>query len=403
MTQHEERFLLRDVTVYTEYEAISDGFLIVENGMIKRVGRIEELEREGGIRTLSLPGCYLTPGMIDIHIHGAEGADIMDGTLDALTTIAKALPREGTTSFLATTLTQSVDRISQAISNVTSYQQMQPKKGYAEVLGIHLEGPFIAWKRRGAQPIDYIQLPDLQQFNHWQSLAKGSIRIVTLAPEIEGGFNLVKSLKQRGVIVSIGHSDATFSEVEQAIKLGASHITHLYNGMRGLHHREPGVVGAALLHKELMVEVIPDGIHSLPEMVKLALQMKTARGIILITDGMRAKCLPDGTYELGGQTVNVTDRCATLSDGTLAGSVLTMDDGATNMLRYTGCTLLDIVHMTAVNPAKQLGVFHRKGSLASGKDADLNVYNEEGERIATFCKGSLSFARNGGAFSSWKC
>ncbi|SDW11744.1 N-acetylglucosamine 6-phosphate deacetylase [Marininema mesophilum] len=397
-----KKFLLRDMTIYSEKGIIRDGYVVVEDGVIHRVGQVGELGGLGGVATLSLPGHCITPGMIDIHIHGAAGADVMDGTPDALATIAQTLPREGTTSFLATTMTQSVEKIDRAIINVTTYQQVKSVKGIAELLGIHLEGPFISYKRAGAQPTDHILPPDRQQFIRWQSLAQGNIRIVTIAPEVEGGLELVRFLRESGVIASVGHSDATLQEVDAAIQAGASHITHLYNGMRGLYHREPGVVGAALLRDELMVDLIPDGIHSRPEMVELAYRMKSQHGLILITDGMRAKCLPSGIYELGGQPVHVQGGRASLSDGTLAGSVLTMSDGVSNMLRYTGCTMEDILCMTAVNPAKQLGVFHRKGSIAPKKDADLNIFNEENELIATFCQGDLAFAKNEGESLRWK-
>ena len=182
-------------------------------------------------------------------------------------------------------------------------------------------------------------------------------------------------------------------EAVEAIKAGANHVTHLFNGMRGLHHREPGVVGAALLHKELLAEIIVDGIHIVPEMVKLAYQQKGKQGIILITDSMRAKCLKNGVYDLGGQGITVSDEKALLDSGTLAGSILKFSDGVKNMLNFTGCRLEDMIEMVSVNPAKQLNIFDRKGSIALGKDADIVVLNDQNEVALTYCRGVLSYRK----------
>ena len=256
-----------------------------------------------------------------------------------------------------------------------------------------MEGPFISDKKSGAQPVEAIMKPDLQLLIKWQEMASQSIKLVTIAPELEGSLEVIRYLKKHGVIASIGHSDASYEEVVKAIEAGASHVTHLFNGMRGLHHREPGVVGAALLHEELMTELIADGIHVRPELIKLAFLQKGREKMILITDAMRAKCLGEGVSELGGQRVTVHSGRATLHDGTLAGSILKMIDGARNVMEYTGCSIEDVLYMTAVNPAKQLQIFHRKGSLSPGKDADLVVLNERLEVVMTFCRGQLAYCR----------
>ncbi|MFC4076382.1 N-acetylglucosamine-6-phosphate deacetylase [Salinithrix halophila] len=387
--------VLRDLTVHTESDRIETGYVILTGGTIRALGRTDEWKGAGtaGARVLSLPGYHLVPGMIDIHIHGADGADVMDATPTALETIASALPREGTTSFLATTLTQAPHRIEQALSNAAAYRKKEPAPGKAEMLGIHLEGPFISKKRAGAQPTTHIHPPDLSILKQWQALAEGAIRIVTLAPEEPGALALIHWLREADILPSIGHSDATLAEMDEAVRAGALHVTHLYNGMRGIHHREPGVAGAALLRDELTAELIADGIHCRQEMIELAFRMKTRERLILITDAMRAKCLKNGTYDLGGQSVLVEDGKATLPDGTLAGSILKMGDAVKNMIRYAGCTLEDISYMTAVNPARQLGVFDRKGSIAPGKDADLVILDPNFSVAATFCRGQLSYEK----------
>ncbi|ERI05964.1 N-acetylglucosamine-6-phosphate deacetylase [Aneurinibacillus aneurinilyticus] len=388
-----ESMLITGIRVYAEKGTINEGYVTIQNGKILEIGQMADLKDTDGYDQLfSFPDSYaLLPGMIDLHIHGANGADTMDATPEAVRTMAKWLPHEGTTSFLATTMTQEVEQIERALVNVADYRKRANGPGEAEILGVHLEGPFLSPRRAGAQPVDKMINPDIVLFEKWQRIAAGAIRLVTVAPELPGGMEFVSHLAQCDVVASIGHSDATYAEVAEGVRCGLKHVTHLFNGMRGLHHREPGVVGAALLHPELLAELIVDGMHVHPEMVKLVYQQKGRSGLILITDAMRAKCLGEGTYELGGQEVIVQNGRALLADGTLAGSIVKMKDAATNAMRFSGCTLEDIVHMTAVNPAKQLGLFASKGSIAQGKDADLVVLDKEHEVVLTLCRGKIAF------------
>ncbi|MFJ8256427.1 N-acetylglucosamine-6-phosphate deacetylase [Peribacillus asahii] len=386
--------VLQNGIVYSEDKIYAGGFLSFQDGKIKDVGQ-EMMDRVASHEAIHLPDSYhVIPGMIDVHIHGANGADTMDATYDSLKRIANVLPREGVTSFLATTMTQERDKIENALRNAAQYIQNQQPDGHAELLGVHLEGPFISEKRSGAQPVECILKPDLQMFLRWQEIALESIKMVTIAPELEGSLELINYLSKHGVIASIGHTDATYEEVLQGIQAGASHATHLFNGMRGLHHREPGVVGAILLHDEVSAELIADGIHVRPELVKLTYLQKGREKVMLITDAMRAKCLGDGLYDLGGQKVTVQTGRATLYDGTLAGSVLKMTDAARNTMKFTGCSIQDILYMTSVNPAKQLNIFDRKGSLSLGKDADVVVLDEQLEIVMAFCRGQLAYCRN---------
>jgi N-acetylglucosamine-6-phosphate deacetylase len=382
------------MTLYAQEHTYKDGYIKVVNGKIAEIGSTDQLLNTDGYHVIELSEeHHVIPGMIDVHIHGAAGADTMDSSIEALHTIANALPKEGTTSFLATTMTQSEDAIEKALKNVGVFMSEEQEAGKAEVIGVHLEGPFISKKRVGAQPVDYVIEPSLSLFKRWQELSKRNIKLVTLAPEENGGLELIHYLKETGVTASIGHSDAIYEQVDEAIKAGASHVTHLFNGMRGLHHREPGVVGAALLRDELIVEVIADGIHVRPEMIALAYKQKTSDRMVLITDAMRAKCLKNGVYDLGGQEVHVDDEQATLSNGTLAGSILKMNDACKNILDFTNCSWESIIKMTAVNPAKQLRVFDRKGSIKKGKDADLVVLDKDFNVMMTFCRGELAYKK----------
>ena len=386
-------FTITNVKVYSEEGIYENGYVKVSDGKITEIGDTQAFSSTHNEPVIKLtPDYQVIPGAIDIHIHGAANTDAMDAVPDSLENMAKVLPKEGTTSFLATTMTQAPEAIEAAVRNAGSYIEQQSTQ-WAEVIGIHLEGPFISPVRKGAQPGSHIADPDVSLFKKWQESAENYIKLVTLAPEQPNGHELASHLKNTGVIASIGHSDATYDQVGEAIDAGISHVTHLYNGMRGLHHREPGVLGAAYLRDELMVELIADGIHCRPEMVKLAYDQITSDRMILITDSLRAKWLNDGTYDLGGQPVKVNGKTATLADGTLAGSILKMNDACKNMIHYTNCTMQDLIKMTAENPAKELGIFNRKGSIQVGKDADLVILNDQMDVEMTFCRGNLAFKK----------
>ncbi|MFF2501473.1 N-acetylglucosamine-6-phosphate deacetylase [Peribacillus sp. NPDC058075] len=386
-------FIINNLIVHSEKETFKNGYIKIVDGKIAEVGPVSQYKQDDDAKVITLsPDYQVIPGAIDIHIHGVSNSDAMDATHEALSTMAETLPKEGTTSFLATTMTQSTEAIESALLNAGKYIENQTQE-HAEIIGIHLEGPFISPVRKGAQPEEHIVDPDVTLFKRWQEMAENQIKLVTLAPEQPNGLDLAAHLKATGVVASIGHSDATYDQIDEAIQAGTTHVTHLYNGMRGLHHREPGVLGAAYLRDELYVELIADGIHCRPEMIKLAYNQITSERMILITDSLRAKWLEKGTYDLGGQPVYVNETKATLSDGTLAGSILKMNDAIKNTMEYTDCSMTDIIKMTAENPAKQLRIFDRKGSIQVGKDADLVILNDRLDVEMTFCRGNLAFKK----------
>ncbi|WHY78808.1 N-acetylglucosamine-6-phosphate deacetylase [Neobacillus sp. WH10] len=394
MTQEDNHILLKGIRIYSEDKIIENGYITIKNQKITGLGTMDETIIGEDFEVIEAPAHFnAVPGFIDVHIHGVNGADTMDGTKEALNTMTVALPKEGTTSFLATTMTQEGKQIENALINAGEYIEKQTANGNAEILGLHLEGPFVNPKKAGAQPIQHIVNPNIALFEEWQKLSNGTIKLVTLAPEQPGGLEMIRYLKENGIIASLGHTDATYEQVGEAIEAGANHVTHLFNQMRGLHHREPGVVGAAFLRKELKAEIIVDGVHVHPEMVNLAYKNKQSDGLILITDSMRAKCLKNGLYDLGGQEVTVKDGKAVLADGTLAGSILKLGHAIKNILTYTGCSLEEAVEMASVNPAKQLNVFDRKGSISIGKDADIVILDENMDVYMTFCRGTLSYKK----------
>lgn len=335
-------------------------------------------------------GLIAIPGFIDGHIHGAAGKDAMDANHDALETIASALPEEGTTSFLATTMTQSKEAISSALNMIATYDN---KPLHAEILGVHLEGPFCEKKKAGAQPLEHLIPPSVELFKQWQEEANGAIKTITLAPELDTNYELIHYLNREQINVSAGHTDAGYQDMKDAVEEGVHQLTHLCNQMNGIHHRDIGAVGAAFLLDRLKAELIADGIHVSPEMIRLIYNNVGSDRLLLITDSMRAKYLQDGTYDLGGQDVTVQGNRATLDDGTLAGSMLKMIDGVKNMINFAGATLEDIIKMASMNPAKQIGVYDRKGSIETGKDADILLLDEKYNIRYTICKGKIAYKR----------
>ncbi|WP_068673482.1 N-acetylglucosamine-6-phosphate deacetylase [Oceanobacillus sp. Castelsardo] len=364
------------------------GNIYIEEGRIKNIEMGSSKLEDIGVEVIDATHLIAIPGFIDTHIHGANGADTMDATEEALDSITEFLPKEGTTSFLATTITQSNENIEKALKNIATYEN---KKGQAELLGVHLEGPFVEPSKAGAQPKEFIQKPNVELFFRWQQISGGKIKTITMAPEhdVEGIF--IQEVAKSGVNVSAGHTAIQFPKMKQAVKFGVSQLTHLCNAMNGVHHRDVGAVGAAFLLKELHAELISDGIHIVPEMLQLIYDMIGRDRLILITDGMRAKGLPPGAYELGGQPVKVSEDQATLKDGTLAGSMLTMIGSARNMMKLDGVGLKDIVKMASENPAKQIGVFDRKGTIEIGKDADILLLDEQLHIKYTISCGVVSY------------
>ncbi|SDM21287.1 N-acetylglucosamine-6-phosphate deacetylase [Sediminibacillus halophilus] len=394
---NEDTLLIKNVKVFAEKEVIDNGYLVAEYGKIKEIGHMNQLEDKKTPVATSIDGNGLNaiPGFIDGHIHGANGADVMDATPEALETMASALPKEGTTSFLATTITQSTNNIHRALTNVASYQN---KPAQAEIIGIHLEGPFIEESKAGAQPKEHILTPEVEQFEKWQRISGNMIKTITMAPEKDEDGALTRYLAGQGINVSAGHTAATIADMRKAVEHGVKQVTHLCNAMSPIHHRDIGVVGAALTLEELKSELIADKIHVSPEMIDFIYQNIGSERLLLITDALRAKCLKPGTYDLGGQEATVTEDRATLSDGTLAGSILKMNQGAKNMLETTDATLQDIITMTAINPAKQINMYERKGSLAPGKDADVLLVEDDVSVKYSFCRGVLAYkeANNSG-------
>ena len=377
---------LKNVKVYIKNVGIVKTNIGIENGKIAYIGDDENIE------PIFETDGVVVPGFIDEHIHGAGGSDAMDGTVDALQTISEFVAREGTTGFLATTMTQSPENITNALKAVKKVREKGEYKG-AEVLGVHLEGPFISPKHVGAQPLEYVATPNAELFDKYNEASGNSIKIVTLAPEVEGGLELVKHLSDIGVVASVGHTGGKYADVVNAVAAGATNVTHTYNAQTGLHHREAGVVGAAMLLDELNCEMICDTIHVSVPAIKLVIKNKPHDKYTLITDAMRAKGMPDGKSELGGQEVFVKNGEARLADGTLAGSVLKMNVAIKNLVEKVGVPFTDAIDFATYNPAKNIGVLNERGTIEVGKRADLTVLNSDFEVLYTLVNGKIVYKK----------
>lgn len=334
-------------------------------------------------------GCMsILPGFIDIHTHGSYGYDTNDGEPEGLRNWMKRIPEEGVTAILPTTVTQVSDVLVKAVSNVAQVIE----EGYegAEILGIHFEGPYLDMEFKGAQPPEAIVQPSVEQFHMYQDAAKGWIKYITISPEHDEDFALTRDCAANGVVVSMGHSSATYEEACMAAANGASSMTHVYNGMTPFKPREPGLIGAALRLRNMYGEVIGDGHHSQTAALNLFFQSKGRDYGIMITDSLRAKhCPPGGNYQLGGHDIEIgEDGLARLKGSdTIAGSTLQMNRGLRILIEEAGVPVDAAINSCTINPARCLGVDHRKGKICTGYDADLVVLDKDYSVIQTYCRG----------------
>ena len=393
MINKNKKIIIINGTIITPFHLVSGKAIIVEKGRIREIVNKEELSTATltGAEVIEGKDKFIVPGYIDIHIHGGGGSDVMDGDYKAINQIAIAHSHFGTTSFLPTTMTMSRDKIIRSLRSICE----AVKKGTAgaEILGIHMEGPYINPEKKGAQKEDDIKKISIEEFLEFNQASGNLIRLVTIAPEMPGAIDLIKYLHKQGIIASVGHSNATYDQTQAGIQAGLSHVTHTFNAMKGLHHREPGVVGAALTSPELTVEIIADGIHIHPIVLKILTKIKEGEKVVLITDAMRAAGLIDGTYDLGGQEVIVANGQARLKDETLAGSMLTMDKAVKNMVNKVGIQLPKAIQMASFNPARSIGTDDKKGSLDPGKDADIVILNKSLEAEITIVAGKIVYRR----------
>lgn len=360
--------------VLTPFEEISDAVVVIHGSKISAVGRRDMVEVPRGAREIAAPGKTVVPGFVDVHIHGAGGHDVMEGTSEALEIIAATVARHGTTSLVATTVTASEAQTCASVAAISRFilaAGLSPARELtAEIVGIHFEGPFISPARRGVHPAEWIAAPSPAYLARILEHARGTAQILTLAPELPGARELITLARSAGLVVSLGHTNATYQEARTAIADGARHAAHVFNAMRPFSHRETGVLGAVLTSPEVSAELIADGVHVDAPAMRMLVDVKTPERVILVSDGISATGMPDGKYQLGTFKVTVSEGVCRNAQGKLAGSTLTLDRALRNMVAL-GVPLISAVRMVTSNPARQIGSGAKKGVLAAGADADL--------------------------------
>lgn len=377
--------IIQHVKVHLPHQILPSATVWISNGKLKRIVPTQELEKiEGDAERMDGNGMWLIPGMIDVHIHGANGYDMMDGTEDSIQEVSRACAATGCTSFLATSVSSTIEDLLNMIRGVKS---VIGREQGARIAGIHLEGPYLNPKRKGMQNENYLRHPNLEEMKLIFQEAGSLIKMVTIAPELPGGLELISYLKEQGVVIAVAHSDATYEEAKLAFAAGASHVTHCFNGMRPIHHRDPGLIVAAFEEPHVSLQAIVDQVHLHPAIVRLMHRLKGPEGMVLITDALQAMGLGDGNYIFGGHHVTVSEGIARLADGTLASSTVTMNE-ALRLTEANGISMEDAVHMASTSPARILGLSH-KGKIGVGYDADLVLMDERYQVQWTMIEGKL--------------
>jgi N-acetylglucosamine-6-phosphate deacetylase len=383
--------VIRADRAFTPFEEISDAVVVIQGSKISAVGQRGKVDLPRGAREINAGGRTIVPGFVDVHIHGAGGHDVMEGTREALEIITATVAAHGTTSLVATTVTASEKETRDSVAGIAHFilstSQYPSRDLSAEILGIHFEGPFISPARRGVHPAKWIAPPSRELLAQLLGEARGTAQILTLAPELPGALDLISAARQADLVVSLGHTDATYEQAQAAIEAGASHAAHVFNAMRPFSHRGTGVIGAVLTSPRVSAELIADGVHVDEAAMRMLVELKTPERVILVSDGISATGMPDGKYQLGMFEVKVSAGVARNAEGKLAGSTLTLDRAVRNMVAL-GVPLSSALRMVTANPARQIGLGTRKGVLAPGADADLVFLDDKLEVSGVMTRGA---------------
>ncbi len=384
-----DNLLITNCRLFNSLECEPTQEILIENGIITEIGKVEK-KTDHGCDILDAEERIVAPGLIDVHIQGAGGADVLEGTRESLQTIAKTCARFGTTSFLATTVfRQNGDNSHLEIAEENTGCDL----GGANLLGIHLEGPFISLEKKGMILPEYICEPSLQVFNEIRDITKNSLRIMTIAPEFDNNIDIIHHLVDSGIIASFGHSNASFEETLEGIDAGISHVTHLFNAMPSIHHRDPGPLLAIFESKKISAQIISDGVHIHPAVLKFTFDLLGEDQCITITDGMKAIGLPDGKYIYGGLEYESKNGTARYYDGTLIGTALGLSQIVKKFREFTNCSLEAAIKTATENPARLLGIEDRKGFIGVGKDADLIIMDNDFSVWSTIVNGKIVYKK----------
>jgi N-acetylglucosamine-6-phosphate deacetylase len=389
----------------TPFEIIRDGCLLMSNGRISGLGLAQDYRQAPGDNVLDVSGCWVAPGFIDLLVHGASGHDVMDATQEALAAIAKDRLKSGTTSFLAGTRAATRTDTFNTLDAVSEYMEREPADG-AQVLGIYLEGTFLGPSQKGAQPAEYISDAlgsDREIYLRKFDTHRRQVKIVMVAPELPGACDFIRELRELGFIVAIGHTDASYEQALAAFRAGASHAVHTFNAMKGFTTRQlseeigvnerPGTLGAVLTEDGVTAEIIGDGIHVHPALIKVLIRCKGIENVILVTDNVRGCGMPEGwSYNIRGQDIVIQQGSSRLRNTQLAGCIARMNQLMKNMVQNVGIPVPEVIRMATANPARLLNLTHRKGTLCVGMDADVVVLDREFEVKMTIVRGDVRYA-----------
>jgi N-acetylglucosamine-6-phosphate deacetylase len=388
-------FVITASRLYTPLEQVEQPLVFIADGVVRDVRSRAECDLPAASKLVDLGGAILVPGFFDIHIHGGAGHDVMEADKTALPAVERLLLRHGVTSYLPTTVTAPVDQTLAALDRLADAIEFgneassNPDPSRARPIGIHLEGPFISHRRRGVHPPADLLPPTLEMFDKFWDAARGHIKVMTIAPELDGARAVIAEASRRGVCVSMGHSDADVKAAQAGVSAGARHATHTFNAMRPLDHRDPGILGEVLMDGRLSAEIIADGIHVDPLVVQLFLRAKGPEIAVLVTDATAATGMPNGRYRLGSLEVDVVDgKC--LVDGKLAGSVLTMDKAVRNIMKFANWDLQQAVRLATLNPARTVGLPAGAGRLVPGSAADMVALSANGDVLQTIVRGQVA-------------
>ena len=385
------KFALTGGDIITPFRIIKNGAILIDEGKISELGKSLDQSELKKCNVIDVSGKIVCPGFADLLVHGGAGFGFADNSIESIEKISSYFLQYGSTTMLASLFAKPEELLLKDLHRVAGYIEKHPD---SNIRGIHMEGPFLNKKFKGAMNENYLWKASAESWDKIWKASKGYIKIMTIAPELEGAVEVMQSAAKDGVVLSIGHSMAGYDEVENAIDNGAAHVTHIFNAMQSFHHRTPGIILGALLHNELKIELIADTLHVHPAVMQLLLKLKGASGIILVSDSIRAGGMHEGEYEFADQKIYMKEKKAYLEDGTLAGSTLTLNTAVKNMVEAAGAKITEAVRMASLNGIKVLDLDHKKGILAVGKDADIAVLNKDYEVDLTLLNGKVAYQKN---------
>jgi N-acetylglucosamine-6-phosphate deacetylase len=381
----------RNVRAITPFREIERAALVVHGDQIVEMGHVDDITIPDSAEVHELDNYIIAPSFIDLHLHGAAGIDYTEADENQLDDISAFMLSRGVTGVLATLYPKPKDALIGDVRRLVEYIRENHQRNI--IRGIHLEGPFLNREMHGAINPEYIWEPNMRDWSDLRDAGRGYVRLMTIAPEVHGSLEIIRNAAREGIVPSIGHSTAEYDDISVAIDNGAAQVTHIFNAMSPFHHRKPGVLTAAFLHGELKVQLIADGVHVHPAVIQTLLKLKGQSGILLISDAMAASGFAKGDYDFGDQKVTVDESGARLQDGTIAGSVATLDIGVNVLVKRAGVPLTHAIRMASLNPSRVLGTEHYKGILAVGKDADLVIMDPDLNVVMTLLSGEVVYSK----------